>query len=121
LENTQAYNPKCLVPTVNHVKGSVKVWAAILQYSLGPLDGQITAREYVDRFSNRRPLFSDDAVFKNDNAPNHTAGIVHSQCEEHEGELQRLPWPAQSPDIIITELLLWSVLKTRARNNIQYL
>jgi hypothetical protein len=98
----EAYNPKCLVPAVNHGEGSVKAWAAILQYSVGPLHGQITAIEYMGRFGNQlHPMihtffFSDDAVFKDGNAPNHTTGTVQSQCEEHEGELQHLPWPAQS-------------------------
>jgi hypothetical protein len=32
----------------------------------------------------------------------------------HEGELQHLPGPAQSPDLKITEPL-WSVLETRVR------
>jgi hypothetical protein len=44
-----------------------------------------------------------------------TAGTVQSWFEEHEGELQHLPWPAQSPDLNITEPL-WSVLETRVRN-----
>jgi hypothetical protein len=44
----------------------------------------------------------------------HTAGTVQSWFEEHEGELQYLPWPARSPDLNITEPL-WSVLETRMR------
>jgi hypothetical protein len=40
-----------------------------------------------------------------DNVTNHTAGTVQSCIEEHEGELQHLPWPAQSPDLNITEPL----------------
>jgi hypothetical protein len=35
--------------------------------------------------------------------------------EEHEGELQHLPWPAQSPDLNIIEPLS-SGLETRVRN-----
>jgi hypothetical protein len=44
-----------------------------------------------------------------------TAGTVQSWFEEHEGELQHLPWPAQSPDLNITGPL-WSVLETTVRN-----
>jgi hypothetical protein len=38
----------------------------------------------------------------------HTAGTVQSWFEEHEDEVQHLPWPAQSPDLNITEPV-WSV------------
>jgi hypothetical protein len=58
---------------------------------------------------------NNDAVFKDDNAPIHTAGSVQSWFEEYEGELQHPPWVAQSQDLNITEPL-WSVLETRARN-----
>jgi hypothetical protein len=44
-----------------------------------------------------------------------TAGTVQSWFEQHEGELQHLPWPVQSPDLKITEPL-WSVSETRVRN-----
>jgi hypothetical protein len=51
-------------------------------------------------------LFSNnDAVFQDDNAPIHKAGTVQSCFEEHEGELQRLPWPERLPDLDIIEPL----------------
>jgi hypothetical protein len=37
---------------------------------------------------------NNGAVFQNDRASIHTAGTVQSWFEEHEGELQLLPWPA---------------------------
>jgi hypothetical protein len=44
-------------------------------------------------------------LFLND-APIYTAGTAQSQLQEHEDELQHLPWPAQSPDLNITEPVL---------------
>jgi transposase len=58
---------------------------------------------------------NNDTIFQDANAPIHTAGTVQSWFEEHEGELQHLPWPAQSPDLNMTEPL-WSVLETSVRN-----
>jgi hypothetical protein len=55
---------------------------------------------------------NNDAVFQDDI---NTAGTVQSWFEEHEGELQHLPWATKSPDLNITEPL-WSVLETRVSN-----
>jgi hypothetical protein len=49
--------------------------------------------------------FEGSAVFQEDNAPFHTAGTVQSWFKGHEGEIQHLPWPAQSPDLRIIQLL----------------
>jgi hypothetical protein len=45
-----------------------------------------------------------------------TTGSVQSWSEEHDGEPQHLPWPANSLNLNITEPL-WSVLETRVRNS----
>jgi hypothetical protein len=57
---------------------------------------------------------NNDAVSQHDNACIHTAGTVQSWFGEHEGELQHLPWSAQSPDLNIFDLL-WSVLETTVK------
>jgi hypothetical protein len=91
---------------------SVMVWTAISWYSVGPfiaLRGRITARECMDRLGNQvdpmiQTLFPNNgAVFQDDSAPIRTAGTVRSWFEEHEDELQHLPWAAQSPDLNIIE------------------
>jgi hypothetical protein len=78
----------------------------VVQYSVVhiiTLHGRITAREYVDKLSNRvHPMIqksfpNNGAVSQDGNTPIHTSGSVQSWFEEHEGELQYLPWPAQSP------------------------
>jgi hypothetical protein len=112
------------VPIVKQVEGSAIVRARISWYSVSPivtLHGPITAREYVDRLGNLvhpviQTLFPNNgAVFPDDNVPIHTAVSVQSWFEEQEGELQHLPWPAQSPDLNVTKPL-WSLLETKARH-----
>jgi hypothetical protein len=98
--------------------------SVMVQYSVDPiitLRGQLAAREYMDKLGNQvypiiQTLFlNNDAVFQDDSDPIRTIGTVQSCFEEHEGELQRLPWPGQSPYLKIIEPL-WSVLETTVSN-----
>jgi hypothetical protein len=49
-----------------------------------------------------------DSLTHDDIPPIHAAGTVQSLFEEHEGEVEHLPCPAQSPHLNITETF-WSV------------
>ena len=54
-----------------------------------------------------RMLFlNNDAILQDDKSPIHAPRSVQSWFEEHEEALQHSPWPAQSPDLNITEPLL---------------
>jgi hypothetical protein len=79
-------NPECVVPKVKHrVRFCDGLGISIvILYSVGlilTLHGKITARVYVDRLGNQvhpmiQTLFpNDSAVFQDDSAPIHTAGI----------------------------------------------
>jgi hypothetical protein len=48
---------------------------------------------------------NNDAVSPDNNTPIQTAGTVQSWFEEHEGELQQLPWSTRSPDLNTIETL----------------
>jgi hypothetical protein len=65
-----------------------------------PFMAELTAREYVDRLGNQVHPILNDAVFQDNNAPHSDSWncSVMVWFEEHEGELQRLPSPAQSPE-----------------------
>jgi hypothetical protein len=49
---------------------------------------------------------NNDTVFQGDSSPILSARNVHSWCEQHEDALHHLPWPAQLPDLNVTEPLV---------------
>lgn len=88
------------------------VWGAISWQTLGPLivlEGRVTAKDYRTILEDHlhsmvQTLFSDGgAVFQDDNCPIHTAKLVTEWFDEHDSEVEHLPWPAQSPDLNIIE------------------
>jgi hypothetical protein len=93
-------------PTIWNASSNRETWGRfrdglgsniVVQYSVGPiitLHGRITAREYEDRLGNQVQPIIQTLFPNNDNTPIHTVGTVQSWVEEHDGELQHLPWPA---------------------------
>lgn len=93
------------------------IQGTISWYYAGPiitLNGRLTSSVYVDILGNQvhpmvQILFpSNGGIYRDHNSPIHTSS-VQSLFEEHEDSLQRLPWPADSPDLNIIEL--WSIYK----------
>jgi hypothetical protein len=64
----------------------------------------------MDRLDNQvhpmiQMLFPNNAVFQDSSALIHIARTVQLWFKERKSELQHLQWPAQSPDLNITEPL----------------
>jgi hypothetical protein len=80
----EAYNPECLVPSVNHGSGSLMIGWQYLGILLVPLNGRITASDYVDLLGNQvhpvvKMLFiRNDAIFQDDGLSINTARKVFS-------------------------------------------
>jgi hypothetical protein len=122
----EAYDSEYLVPIEKHGGRFCDGLGSniVALYPVSPiitLHDRITARQYVDRLGNKCILWSRRysrttmQFTKRRQCPLQTTGTVLSWFAGHEGELQHLPSPAESPDLNIIEPL-WSVLETRMRN-----
>ena len=80
------------------------------------LHRRINIRDYLQILSAKihplaQALFPEGkTVFKDNNAPIHTARIVKEWYEKHCNKDEHIVWPAKSPDPNIIELL-WPVLE----------
>jgi hypothetical protein len=110
-----------------HRGGSVMVWEAILWYGmpLVPLlpfmaellqEGSTWTGWVIRCIPWSRRYFRTTMQFSEMTMPPFTwLELLSHGSKEHEGELQHLPWWAQSPDLSITEPLS-SVFETRVKN-----
>ena len=96
-------------PTTAYNGGSVMVWAGISangRTALVIVPGNLNGRRYIDEILEPHVLpyiqqMGPDAIFQDDNAPVHRARIVRDFLIRH--AVEKLPWPALSPDLACIE------------------
>ena len=117
----EAFDPRCMVPTVKHGGGNVKCWGSFSSSGVGNLvfiDGNMTGEAYRDILQ-RNPFESvkklnlgRNWVLQHDNDPKYRAYIVTKWLDEK--EFERVKWPSFSPDLNPIEHI-WDEVEGRMR------
>jgi len=100
----ERYKIECLKPTVKNSIG-IMVWGCFCNNKLGPLvlvDGTLNSDKYIELLKEHlipflNNLGIENHIFQDDNAPCHASARTKKWKEDN--SIERLPWPAQSPDL----------------------
>lgn len=117
----EALKTKNLNPTVKHGGGSLLIWGCMSYNGLGNLefiDGIMTKEVYLGilqrniKSSASKLGLRRQFIFQDDNDPKHKAKLVQEFLKNM--KINRLEWPAQSPDLNRIEHL-WDVVEREIR------
>ena len=116
----ERYKSDCVLPTVKHGGGSLRVWGSITCSGVGYLykiTDHLTAPKYKQILIHHavpvgKALIGNNFVFQHDNDPKHTARVIkkYQENKKRDGSLTVLNWPHQSPDMNIIEQV-WSYME----------
>ena len=101
----ERYLHTCVVPTHKHGGGSLMIWGMMSGFGVGPLyrvSGTMNSQQYLEVMEKvMMPAavsqFGQNFVYQQDNAPCHVSNKMKEWFVRN--NINKLDWPAQSPDL----------------------